>query len=102
MGAKIKIEIDAGCSIDRACEDAQHVADLLHICVEFGFNGVACFASPGGHPKVLAEAWEREIGRELITPLDRRSAHSIDRRRQIKMASARADGVGVSVSMEGE
>ena len=74
MVATLKIEINPGCHILRAAEDAQTIADILRCDVEFTFNGVKCLAQVGGSPDVLAEAQKREQGRELETPRDRRIA----------------------------
>ena len=86
MSAMLKLEMSAGTSIERACEDAQRVSDLLRVDVEFSFNEVRCLAGIGGHWQVLVEAWCREISRERDGPLDRKFAHSVDRKRQLAIA----------------
>lgn len=76
MGATLTLEMSPGCSIERACEDAQRCADLLFIDVEFKFNGVKCWARPKGSPVLLAERWEVAVSRKLTGPLDIRCASS--------------------------
>lgn len=81
MGAFISIEIYAGCTIERACEDAQRVANVLRIDCEFTFNGVRCLAVPQGYAGLLAERQQREQGRKARGPMDRRFASSDPRSR---------------------
>lgn len=52
-----------GAHIDRTSADAQRVADILGINIEFSFNGVKCRAVPGGCAKALASRQHSEMGR---------------------------------------
>lgn len=72
MGGKIMLEMYAGCSIERACEDAVRVANTLGIDVEFDFNGVRCLASPQGSSAILAERQQFEQARKPTGPFDSR------------------------------
>jgi hypothetical protein len=72
----IKIEMHAGTSIERACEDAHHVANTLRINCEFEFNGVWCIAVPQGFASLLVKRQQTEQARELSGPFDRRFASS--------------------------
>jgi hypothetical protein len=74
MSGKIGIEMYPGALINRACEDACRVANILGVDAEFSFNGVICLAQPGGSSAELAEIWETELRRELRFPYDRRFA----------------------------
>lgn len=76
MSATLSIEISAGSSIERAAEDAQRIADILRVNVEFSFNEVRCLAVPGGMPDVLAERQQQEQARKLTNPRDTRFASS--------------------------
>lgn len=77
MGAKITLEISAGCSIERAAEDAIRVANMLGIDVDFDFNGVRCFASPQGNASLLAERQQEQQSRKVDGPYDRKFASSL-------------------------
>jgi len=50
MMADFALDLDAfaGASIDQCSEHAQAIADMLGVVVRFNFNGVKCFAVPGG------------------------------------------------------
>lgn len=74
MGSYTSIEIEPGTAIEQACQDALRVANGLSIGVKFTFNGVKCYAMPGGSSDELAENWHRELSRELKAPLDSRFA----------------------------
>lgn len=76
MGASLTLEITPGCSIERACEDAQRVANMLHIDVEFDFNGVRCLARPQGYAELLAERQQAEQDRKPRFPRDTKFASS--------------------------
>lgn len=76
MGAWITIEISAGTSIERACEDAHRVANRLGINCEFDFNSVRCFAVPQGSAELLAARQQEEQCRKLTGPYDRHFASS--------------------------
>lgn len=68
--------VPAGAAITEACEQAQHIADILSCHVEFGFNGVKCVAVPGGCAAHLADQQQVEQSRKLARPLDQRIARS--------------------------
>ena len=72
MSAVIKMDHLAGTGIERACEDACRVANMLGVGVEFAFNGVRCLAWPQGSSDDLADKWEKELGRKLKSPHDSR------------------------------
>lgn len=76
MAGFIKIDFTAGVSIDRASLDAQRVADILGLTVEFSFNDVECWAIPDGDAAMLAERQQEEQKRKLKRPMDRRLARS--------------------------
>lgn len=44
MKATIKCEFTAGTEISKAFIEAKRLAGVLGCCIEFQFNGVACFA----------------------------------------------------------
>lgn len=52
-----------GAHIDRTSADAQRVADILGINIDFSFNGVKCRAVPGGCAKALVSRHNSEFGR---------------------------------------
>ena len=76
MSVFIKLECTAGTSIESASVDAQRVADMLGIAVEFNFNDVHCYVVPGGSAVALAEEQQKQQARKLSAPLDRRFASS--------------------------
>ncbi len=76
MAASLTLEMTPGCAIERACEDAQRVANLLFIDVEFSFNGVRCLARPQGYADLLAERQQAEQSRKPRFPLDTKFASS--------------------------
>lgn len=49
MGFTLKLECDAGSSIDSAFLTAIVIADKLDVCVEFIFNDVTCMAFKNGN-----------------------------------------------------
>jgi hypothetical protein len=51
---KITLEIEPGTSIEAAAADAQWMSDRLALTVTFDFNGIECFAVPGGDAEQLA------------------------------------------------
>lgn len=77
MAGFVKIDFTAGTGINRAALDAQRVADILGLTVEFSFNDVECWASPNGDAVLLAERQQEEQRRELRSPMDRRLARSL-------------------------
>lgn len=76
MGAHITMDCTAGTSIDTMAADAQRVADLLGITVDFKFNDVHCVASPGGSAESLAAEQQEQQARKLTGPLDWKFAAS--------------------------
>lgn len=76
MGAHVTLDCTAGTSIDTMAADAQRVADLLGITVEFKFNDVHCVASPGGSAERLAAEQQEQQRRKLTGPMDRKFAAS--------------------------
>ena len=86
MVASMQIEIGAGTSIETASKDAQRIAVILGINVEFRFNDVRCLAVPEGDAKLLAERQQAEQAKKLDGPFDRRFASS--RRSQNAVAEA--------------
>ena len=74
MAATIKIDFDAGSSIDLASADAVRIANLLGIGVEFSFNEVECLALPNGDATHLAKRYMDEVTRKLAFPRDTRRA----------------------------
>ena len=57
---RLKVEVWPGASIERACEEAQLIADTLRVNVGFDFNGVLCIASPDCQAALLAERWNEQ------------------------------------------
>lgn len=80
MGAQITAEMTPGCSIERACEDACRIANLLGCDVRFSFNGVECLALPQTLAADLVENWDYQRTRKLIAPMDKRFATSNKRK----------------------
>jgi hypothetical protein len=76
MSAHIELHPHAGSDIVKVSADAQRIADLLGITIEFRFNDVLCMASPGGDAAALAERQQAEQARKLSGPYDRRFASS--------------------------
>lgn len=54
---KVQGEFLPGTDIKVACVEACALANRIHVIVEFQFNGVSCFASPGGSPESLEKEW---------------------------------------------
>jgi hypothetical protein len=77
MSSFVTIDCTAGSSIDRVSADAQRIADLLGISVDFRFNDVHCVAVPGGSADHLAEEQQRQQSRKLERPMDIRFARSL-------------------------
>ncbi|OYW50759.1 MAG: hypothetical protein B7Y36_18645 [Novosphingobium sp. 28-62-57] len=82
--SSILIEPAPGADISCVSEDAQRIADLLKITVDFPFNGVKCRAVPGGSATQLADRQQREEARTTAP--------------YFKLASSRVDGVGEGLS----
>jgi len=71
MTALLTMEHLAGTSIERACEDACRVANLLSVGVQFSFNSVKCCAYPQGSSAHLAHRWQEELSRKDVGPIGR-------------------------------
>lgn len=82
MSGHIEFHPHAGSAIERTSADAQRIADLLGVAVEFSFNEVLCIAGVGGSADRLVEAFKVEIGRKLVGRFDRRFASSTTTRPQ--------------------
>lgn len=76
MSAFITIDNTGGTDITNASEDAQRIADLLGIWVEFKFNDVKCYAAPGGSAEYLAQNQQHEQARALTRWGDSKRAYS--------------------------
>lgn len=79
MSAFLTIDCTAGTSIENMCADAQRIADLLGISVDFKFNDVHCVAPPGGSASLLADRQQHQHARKLERPMDHRFASSSER-----------------------
>lgn len=64
--AILPLEFLAGTSIEQAAEDAQKVANLLRVGVQFEFNGVTCVAAPGEDYLRLVKNWTAELERGTV------------------------------------
>lgn len=51
----LPVELMPGTPLVTAAVDAQRIADLMNVCVEFKFNDVTCMAFPGGSATALEE-----------------------------------------------
>ena len=60
MSGHIEYHPHGGSEISKTCADAQRIADLLGVTVEFRFNDVLCMAVPGGDAVLLAERQQAE------------------------------------------
>lgn len=76
MNAFITIDCTAGSAIDNVAADAQRIADMLGISVDFRFNDVHCVAAPGGNAELLSERQQHQQSRKLERPMDHRFASS--------------------------
>lgn len=76
MSAFMTIDCTAGSNIEHVSRDAQRIADMLGIGVDFRFNNVHCVAVPGGSAEHLAEEQQRQQSRKLERPMDHRFASS--------------------------
>ena len=65
----MKIEFNAGNSIENAFEDAIELANRVGCTMEFKFNDVTCLAYPGDNPKTGAEAYYDQLKRKLKYPI---------------------------------
>lgn len=61
---RIKVEGNAGDSIDRVCAEMCALATRLGISVENSFNGTRLLAEPNSDPADLLSAWEVERGQD--------------------------------------
>lgn len=77
MSGHIEYHPRAGSDIRKVAADAQRVADLLGIAIEFRFNEVRCVAAPSGDAAFLAERQQVEQARKMEFPYDRRFASSL-------------------------
>lgn len=77
MSTHLTIDCTAGTSIDTMAADAQRIADLLGVSVDFNFNDVHCVAAPGGSAGLLSAEQQRQQSRKLERPMDRRFASSV-------------------------
>lgn len=75
-GSHIELHPHAGSDIVNVSADAQRIADLLGVMVEFRFNDVLCMAAPGGDRSALASAQQEQQSRKLCSPRDQRFASS--------------------------
>lgn len=57
----IKLEIDAGESIENAFEEAIRISTILNIRTEFNFNEVKCFGYPNGDKYKGANSYKEMI-----------------------------------------
>lgn len=57
----LKLEASPGLTFKEAAEDAQRLADQLHVCVEYDFNGICCNAVPHGDAQLLAQRTQAAI-----------------------------------------
>lgn len=76
MSAFLTIDCTAGSDIRHIADDAQRIADMLGISVDFRFNDVSCVAAPGGSASRLADAQQVQQSRKLERPYDTRFASS--------------------------
>ena len=61
--SSMSIQPAPGADIVRVSADAQRIADMLGITVDFSFNGVKCRAVPGGSAAHLADRQHHEQAR---------------------------------------
>jgi hypothetical protein len=87
MSAFMTIDCTAGSGIDNVSKDAQRIADMLGISVDFRFNDVHCVATPGGSAEYLAEEQQRQQARKLERPRDIRFASSRSRHPSVEAVS---------------
>ncbi len=59
----VVVEIPVGTSIEVAALDAVELATFLGTDVKFEFNGVSCWARPGGDGDKLVTEYHQEISR---------------------------------------
>ena len=65
MRATIKISFDDTTDIKGAFKEAKRIASILDVWCEFDYNGIKCLTSAYGNPEQGAEAYERQIGRDI-------------------------------------
>ena len=58
----MKVEVIPGTDVSKAAEQAVALANRIGIAVEYNFNGVTCWARPGGDYEKLSEACYAKIG----------------------------------------
>lgn len=61
----IKAEALAGTEITKAFKDAIKLAEKLECYVEFEFNQVTCFTSPGGNAEKGAKEYHKAISNDF-------------------------------------
>lgn len=79
MSAFITLDCTGGSDIRHVSADAQRIADLLGVSVDFRFNDVHCVAAPGGSAEALADRQQAEQARKLSLahPRDHKFASSV-------------------------
>lgn len=61
MGIYLKVECSPGADISDAFQDAIALSNRLQITVEFVFNGVICFAKPGGSVRIGVDEYKEAL-----------------------------------------
>lgn len=49
-----------GTSIQKAALEANKLADMLKVCIEFDFNGCRCLVFPDGDPFILVDRYQED------------------------------------------
>jgi hypothetical protein len=62
--AKLILNVEPGDNIQKVAAFAQDIADKIEAAIMFEFNGVECFAVPGGSSLALVELQQERQGQK--------------------------------------
>jgi len=80
----LKIQVNAGCHINEACQNAAMAADQSGEAVEFDFNEIKVVVRPGEKPDDVAKRWnrDREAASQAYLNSDEYKSREAERKRK--------------------